>query len=197
MGEILTIFVAVLLRLPLPLIAIQILWINLVTDGLPALALSMDPEEPGLMRKMPRKKTEKIINPERTMRMIVVGMIMGIGTLGLFQYYLMIKPIEYAQTIAFTSLMMYQMFNVMNSRSETESILSLKNNYYLWLSIASSIVLQIIIIYSPLNALFGTMEISIIDWIYITTVASSVLIIGETYKGIKRITRNKITEVKS
>ncbi|MBW3003000.1 calcium-translocating P-type ATPase, PMCA-type, partial [Candidatus Woesearchaeota archaeon] len=116
MGEILTIFVGIMLELPLPLIAIQILWINLVTDGFPALALGVEPGEPDIMERKPRDPKEKIVNKHRTFLMIIIGIIMMTGTLAMFWSYLGFKEVVYAQTIAFTTLMMFQMFNVINSR---------------------------------------------------------------------------------
>lgn len=194
MGEILTIFVAIMIGLPLPLLAIQILWINLVTDGFPALALGIDPGEPDIMDRKPRNPKEKIVNKHRTFMMIFIGIIMMTGTLAIFWRYLGIKPTLYAQTIAFTTLMMYQMFNVLNSRSETNSIFKLKKNIYLYIAIAISIGLQFIVIYSPINLFFRTVAITLKDWGYIILTASSVLIFGELYKLAHR-THKQIKKV--
>lgn len=194
MGEILTIFVAIMIGLPLPLVAIQILWINLVTDGFPALALGIDPREPDIMERKPRDPKEKIVNKHRTFLMIIIGIIMMTGTLALFWRYLGFKETIYAQTIAFTTLMMYQMFNVLNSRSEINSVFKLKRNNLLYVAIAVSIALQFVVIYTPINSFFHATAINGMDWVFIVATASSVLIFGEIYKLIHR-THKKIKKV--
>ncbi|MBW3015293.1 calcium-translocating P-type ATPase, SERCA-type [Candidatus Woesearchaeota archaeon] len=191
MGEILTILVAILIKLPLPLLALQILWINLVTDGLPALALSVEPAEPGIMERLPRKKGEKIINKHRTIMMLVTGIIMMIGTLIIFTNYLN-KDLALAQTVSFTTLVMFQMFNVLNSRSEERSLFSLKTNYYLIAAVLSSIILQVLVVYTPLGVYFNTMPLGLSDWLWIILISSSILIYGELHKlftkGHKKLT---------
>ena len=195
MGEVLTIFLAILVAgifgwynngiLILPLLAIHILWINLVTDGLPALALSIEPEEPGIMERKPRDKKERILSTSLFLRMFLIGLIMTLGTLFLFDKYSPdINPMK-AQTVAFTTLMMFQMFNVINSRSHDKSIFKIGffSNKYLIGAIAISIILHLSIIYTSFGAsVFETTFLSAIDWLYIIAVSSSVLIFGEIYK---------------
>ncbi|NQV09039.1 calcium-translocating P-type ATPase, SERCA-type [Candidatus Woesearchaeota archaeon] len=194
MGEILTIFLAILIGFTLggeailPLIAIQILWMNLVTDGLPALALSVDTPDPDVMTRPPRKKTERILNIKRTTMMFLFSIIMAVGTLLMFK--LKLVEADYSRTIAFTTLVMFQMFNVMNFRSEESSLfrIGIFSNKYLIAAILSSILLQILIIYTPLNTIFHTVPILFIDWIFIISVSASVLVIGELVKfGIRSI----------
>ncbi|MBW2985019.1 calcium-translocating P-type ATPase, SERCA-type, partial [Candidatus Woesearchaeota archaeon] len=145
MGEVLTIFIAMLVGFPLPILALQILWINLVTDLFPALALGVDPPEPGIMKMPPRDPKERIMNKKRGMLMFVIGAIMMLGTLGLFKLYNPETDLRYAQTVAFTVLMMFQMTNVLNCRSEDLSLfrVGVFKNKYLIAAIASSILLQI------------------------------------------------------
>ncbi len=190
LGEILVIFVAMLIGMPLPLIAIYILWINLATDGLPALALSVDPIELGIMERKPRKKDSKIFSKNIILRMMAVGIIMCIGTLALFKLYDPVNNLVYAQTMAFSTLMMFQMFNVLNCRSEKNSIFKIGvfSNKYLIGAITISILLQIAVIHTPLAIFFKTTPLSLIDWVYVVLMSSTVLIFGETIKLI----RNKI-----
>ena len=190
LGEILVIFIAMLIGMPLPLIAIHILWINLATDGLPALALSVDPAEPGIMQRKPRKKDSQIFSKNIILRMAAIGIIMCVGTLALFKLYDPVNNLIYAQTMAFSTLMMFQMFNVLNCRSEKNSIfrIGLFSNKYLIGAIVISVLLQLAVIYTPLAVFFKTTPLSFIDWIYVVLMSSTVLIFGEIIKLI----RNKI-----
>ncbi len=187
LGELLTLFLAIILRFPLPLIAIQILWINLVTDGLPALALSVDPADPGLMKRPPRNPKEGIITGGRALWMIFAGLIMMAGTLAIFRTYSYDIDLVYAQTMAFTTLVMFQMFNVLNCRSERSSIFKiLFTNKYMLGAIGISIALQIAVVHTPLNIFFRTTPIKLVDWGYILLASCSVLIFGEVIKLFKR-----------
>ena len=186
LGEVLTIFVAIMIGLPLPLIAIMILWINLVTDGLPALALSIDPQDPDIMERHPRGSKERIISNPIIVRMFIVGIVMMIGTLAIFKLSNPESNLMYAQTMAFSTLMFYQMFNVLNCRSEFNSLfkVGIFTNMKLWGAILISIVLQILVIHTPLNQFFKTVPLSGIDWFYVILVSSSVFVIVEIYKFV-------------
>ncbi|MBN1644608.1 calcium-translocating P-type ATPase, SERCA-type [Candidatus Woesearchaeota archaeon] len=188
MGEVLTLLTAVLFGLPLPLIALQLLWINLVTDGAPALALGFEPPEKGIMTRKPRKVQEKIVNFRRGIFIFLIGFIMMAGTLAAFE---IAKPnlnLMYAQTVAFTTLMMFQMFNVVNQRSEDKSVFKIgffKNKWLLW-AVLLSVGLQIIVIYVPfLNQLFSTVPLNLFDWARIIGISASVLVFGEIVKFFK------------
>jgi len=186
MGEVLTIFTSILLGLPLPLIAIQILWINLVTDGAPALALSLEPEEPGVMQRKPRKVQARIVDTWRGLMIFFIGTIMMVGTLGIFKWYSPETNLIYAQSVAFTTLMMFQMFNVVNMRSEKISLFRLRQNWWLWAGIALSVGLQILVIHAPfMNAIFKTVPLEPIDWLWSIGIASTVLVFGEIVKLFK------------
>ncbi|MFC1728284.1 calcium-transporting P-type ATPase, PMR1-type [Nanoarchaeota archaeon] len=188
MGEILTIFIAMLIGLPLPLIALQILWINLVTDGLPALALGVDPKDIGVMKRKPRKVKDHIIDRWRAGYMFVIGLIMMIGTLCVFKAYNPGANLMYAQTMAFSTLMMFQMFNVLNCRSDVNSLfkIGIFSNPRLIVAIIISISLHLLVIYSPLSSLFGTMAHTLAEWGIIIAVSASVLVFGEVVKFIRR-----------
>ena len=137
-GEVLTMFFGVVLAqriglraegggLVLPLLPTQILWINLVTDGLPALALGVDPAHERLMQRPPRPVGEGVLTPQMWRGIVFVGVIMAAGTLFVLDASLPGGFVEgsgdlrYAQTMAFTTLMLFQMFNVLNARSDERS----------------------------------------------------------------------------
>jgi len=197
LGEILTIFIAILIfsgahgEALLPLIAIQILWINLVTDGLPALALSVDPHSKNIMERKPRKPGEHIISKAMIYRMVFVGMIMMVGTLAVFKLYGPEVNLLYAQTMAFTTLMMFQMFNVLNCRTDDESLFSVGmfSNKYLIGAIIISVLLQVAVIYTPLSFFFKTVPLSLMDWGYAVLVSSSVFVFVEVFKLARRVVR--------
>ena len=183
-GEVLTILVASLLGLPLPLIAVQILLMNLLTDGLAALSLAMEEKEPGVMERPPRKKNARIVDLNGLIQIIVVGVIMAAGTLGVFLFSNPDENLRYAHTMAFTTLVLFQLFHVFNSRSLNLSLFKLGALGNRWVvgAVGVSLILQILIIYTPLNILFRTAPISIFDWGIILLVSSSVFIIRELWK---------------
>ena len=131
-GEILLILLSILIQLPLPLIPLQILMINLLTDAFPALGLGFETAEDNIMERAPRKPAEKPINGKRFTSIIVMGIVMAIGTLYLFNAYLEVG-LDYARTVAFTTLVFIQMFAVMSSRSLTPSLKKLNPFTNLWL----------------------------------------------------------------
>ncbi len=206
-GEVLTMFFGVVLAeriglhaegsaVVLPLLATQILWINLVTDGPPALALGMDPADEGLMRQPPRPSGEGVITPRMWRGIVFVGVIMAAGTLIVLDSSLPggfvpgSGDLRYAQTMAFTTLMLFQMFNVLNARSDDDSVfVRLFTNKWLWVAIGGSIALQVWVVYAPfLQHAFGTVALSGRDWLFCTAIASSVLWLREITKlaGQKR-----------
>lgn len=204
-GEVMAMFLGVLLArsigltagergLALPLLATQILWINLVTDGAPALALGLDPAEKTVMDAPPRPREERAITGRMWWGIAFVGAVMAIGTLGVLDASLpggLINAsgdIHYAQTMAFTTLMLFQMFNVFNSRSDEQSaFIHLFSNGWLWLAVGVSVALQVAVIYLPgLQQAFSTVPLSLADWLLCAAVASSVLWLRELSKLVFR-----------
>jgi Ca2+-transporting ATPase len=200
-GEVLAMFLGVLLAgqigleagdesLVLPLLATQILWINLVTDGLPALALGVDPADEGLMQQPPRPVGEGVLTARMWRGIALVGVIMAAGTLFVLDASLPggfvdgAGDLRYAQTMAFTTLMLFQMFNVLNARSDERSaFVHLFVNGWLWAAIGISLILQIAVVHVPwLQRAFGTVGLSGSDWLFCTAVASSVLWLREISK---------------
>jgi len=186
LGEILTLFIAIMIGLPLPLIAIMILWINLVTDGLPALALSVDPIDDHVMARAPGKVGEKILSKTLITTMILVGVSMTLVTLGLFSWYLHEGyELQYAQTIAFTVLTLSQLFNVLNCRSGGKSIFRVGffSNVSLIYAVSLSFLIHLSVIYTPLRVYFKTVPLNLHDWVYILFASSLIVVVVEVYKA--------------
>ena len=200
-GEVMTMFLGVVLAgviglqgqesgVVLPLLATHLLWINLITDGAPALALGVDPAEPGLMNMPPRPVGEGVITRSMWLGIIFVGAIMAIGTLLVLDMSLPGGLVEgsgdlrHGQTMAFTTLMMFQLFNVFNARSDTASaFVGLLSNMWLWAAIGLSLALHTAAIYTPfLQKAFSTTDLSAGDWLRCVIVASSVLWLRELSK---------------
>jgi P-type Ca2+ transporter type 2C len=205
-GEVMTMFFGVLLAgviglqeegsgVVLPLLATQLLWINLVTDGAPALALGLDPADPEVMNRPPRPKGESVITHRMWFGIFFVGVVMAVGTLFVLDGSLpggLVSgsgDLRYAQTMAFTTLMMFQLFNVFNARSDdTSAFKGLFTNHWLWAGVAFSIALHLAVIYTPfLQQAFSTTRLSASDWWRCTLVASSVLWLRELSKAVVRV----------
>ncbi len=146
-GEIITILGALLFLPSVPLIftPVQILWVNLVTDGLLDKFLAMEPKERDIMEQPPRKPKEKIINRDIALNILYVGLFMAVGTLWIFNTAWNYGDLQKAQTLGFTTMAMFQVFNAINCRSRTTSVfkLGLTTNKYLLIGIATSVSLQV------------------------------------------------------
>ncbi|HZC85059.1 MAG TPA: HAD-IC family P-type ATPase, partial [Rubrobacter sp.] len=201
-GEVLTVFLGVVLAgvigltaggegaLVLPLLATQILWINLITDGAPALALGLDPAEPEVMNRPPRPVGSGVITRRMWGGIAFVGIIMAAGTLLVLDFGLpggLIQgsgDLPYARTMAFTTLVLFQLFNAPNARSDERSAFHqwFRNSWLLG-ALVLSIALQILVVYAPfLQPAFGTVSLNLGDWLVCVAVASSVLWLRELSK---------------
>lgn len=170
-GEILVMFLAIILGYPLPLVPVQILWVNLVTDGLPAMALGLDQPEEDVMKRGPRNPREGIFARGLGMKIISRGIMIGGVTLIAFILAYQNNPANliYAQTMAFTTLVIAQLIHVYDCRSE-KSVFSRNpfENMYLNLAVLSSLVLLLVVIYwEPLQPIFHTTYLDIRDWMLI------------------------------
>ncbi len=181
LGEILVIFLAILIGWPLPLIAIQILWVNLLTDGLPGLALGLDPSSKDIMKKPPRKREENIISKEVIHNILIVGLVMGVGTL--FMFYSYGVNTAKAKSIAFTTLIMFQLFNVLTYRAKNFKI-DIKTSKFVIGAVIISVLMQFAVLYTPLNIAFKTVPLGLFDWVKILLVSCTLYIILESRKMI-------------
>jgi len=179
----------------LPLLATQILWINLVTDGAPALALGIDPADAGTMNRPPRPRGEGVITRSMWGGIFFVGVVMAAGTLAVLDAGLPGGFIEgagdlpYAQTVAFTTLTLFQLFNLFNARSETRSAFADPfTNRWLWAAVVLSVCLHAAVVYVPfLQSAFSTVSLGFDDWLLCGVVASSVLWLHELSKIVVRM----------
>jgi Ca2+-transporting ATPase len=188
-GEVLVIFLAAVLFLPLPLLPLQILWINLVTDGFPALALGVEPKERGLMRRPPRNPRSGILSGRMGLHILWVGGLMTAGTLGLFVWALGLGDVAYARTLAFYTIAMFQVFHVLAIRVARESVFTAGffGNPYLLGAVALAAVLQLAVVYLPVLQLpFATLPLALEHLLLGSLVAFTVFVAVEAEKGIRR-----------
>jgi Ca2+-transporting ATPase len=182
-GEVTTVFFAVLLSFPLPLITLQLLLMNLLTDGLPALGLGSEPAEDDVMKHSPRNPKENPLTKQMLWLILIFGVAMGLGTLFAFSIYYK-SNLQLGQTVAFTTLVMFEMFAVMSARSFASfKKISPLSNKWLSLGIAASIGIQLIVIYVPfLQQVFGTVPLGFMEWIIILSISCLGFIMMEISK---------------
>jgi Ca2+-transporting ATPase len=203
-GEVMTVFFGVVLArhmglegdhgFVLPLLATQILWINLVTDGAPALALGADPAGPDLMARSPRPAGAGVIDRRMGYGIVITGLVMAAGTLAVLDasmpggFIAGTGSLAYGRTMAFTTLVIFQIFNALNCRSDERSAFDgLFANRWLWGATVASVALHVLVIYVPvLRTAFSTVPLSGADWLLATAVGSSVLWVAEAIKWARR-----------
>jgi len=185
-GAILTVLAATLMGLPAPFTAIQLLWINIIMDGPPAMTLGIEPARPGIMRDRPRAQAAQILTLPRLARLALYGATMMVGTLWLFQHGLATHGQAYALTLAFTVFVLFQIFNVFNARAEHGSAFNtnfLKNGK-LWLALGGVLAMQTVVVHwYPAQTIFSTTDLQPGDWLKAALVASSVLLLDEARKA--------------
>ncbi|RPI95141.1 MAG: cation-translocating P-type ATPase [Chloroflexi bacterium] len=188
-GEIVLMFGATLLGLPLPLTAVQILYVNLATDGLPALALAVDPAEKDLMKRKPRNPRTGIFTRPVVTLMVVGGLWSALVNLSLFAWALNSgRSLEEAITMTFVSLVLIQFFKAYNFRSDRHSVLNrpFANKWLNW-AIVWEIVLLVLIIYVPfLHDAFGTYYLPLVDWAIVIPLALTISPVLELAKWMER-----------
>jgi Ca2+-transporting ATPase len=187
-AEVLVIMLAPLLGLPLPLLPIQILWINLVTDGMPGLALTMEPPERNLMQRPPRPPGETLFAQGLWQKVLWTGLLMALLVLGI-QYWSIHHSGSHWQTMVFTALTFTQLGNVLVIRSDRESLLriGLASNPVLLVCVASSIVLHLLLVYLPwLNSVFSTEPLTLPELLLCGAVAVMVMLAVEVEKWMIR-----------
>ncbi len=202
MGEVFTVFFGVVLAgaiglseghtIALPLLATQILWINLLTDGAPALAMGMDPQTEDVMSRPPRARSDRVIDGRMWHNIVVIGAAVAVATLFTIHLYAPDGPlpssVDTARTAGFTVLVLTQLFNTINARSETQTAFrGFFANGWLWAAIAVSALLQVAVVELPFfNVAFTTAPLSPGQWLVCTAVSSTVLWVGEIRKFVLR-----------
>jgi len=186
-GAIILMFTSIMTGAPLPLLPVQILWVNIIMDGPPAVTLSMEPLHEALMEKPPRKKNSPILTSPLYLSMFIGGIAMGLGTYILFTN--IGGSVDYARTAAFTLFVTYQLVNVLNCRSFDQSIFKINffENKGLLIAIGVSFLLQIAVVNLPfLQGFFHTVPLSLRDWLIIVPIAFSILVVDEVRKYFVR-----------
>ena len=189
-GEILVIFLAMLTNLPTPLVAIQLLSINLITDAFPAFALGMEKEEPGTMNRKPRDPSEPIVDKKMTVAVLIQSIALALGTLGSFVYGLyMHDSLDVARTACFLTLVLGELLRAYSARSESTSVFKMKvfENSYLNKCVLVSMLFMIASIYVPfLNPVFSTVALSFDEIIMALLLAFLPMLGGEAAKLITK-----------
>jgi Ca2+-transporting ATPase len=189
-GELLTIISTILLGLPLPYLPAQILWLNLVTNGFQDVALAFEPGEKDVLSRMPRPATERILSPLMIRRTIIMGTVMGFGTL--LTFYLEFSaniPLANARTVALTTMVFFQFFQAFNCRSETLSVFAINplHNPFLLVSMIAAFFAHLAVLYVPtLQFVFRTVPLNGYQWALVGIISTPILIIIELDKFYRR-----------
>ncbi len=186
MGEVLIVFFALILSLPLPLLPAQILWLNLITDGFLDVALAMEPEHETKLLKKNHQKEQRIFDTAIIYKMFYLALPMSLIGLATFMS-LYRTDIALARTLTLVTLAMFQWFNALNCRSETKSIFQIGIFSNFWLVVATLVVfiLQLLLVYAPfMQHIFRTIPLDLYHWLYAIIISSTVLIIEEARKWI-------------
>ncbi|MDD3354218.1 HAD-IC family P-type ATPase [Zoogloea sp.] len=189
-GAILTVLGAPFFGFATPFTAIQILWVNIIMDGPPAMTLGVEPARPGIMHQPPRSVRAAILSPERMGRIGLYGLTMAAGTLGIYAWGLAQGGPELAGTLAFTTFVLFQFFNIFNARAEHGSAFNKQffSNGKLWLALAGVVGLQVLAVHwVPTQQVFDTVDLNASQWGLATLVASSTLLLDEARKLLLRL----------
>jgi len=193
-GAILTVLGASLFGFPTPFTPIQILWVNIIMDGPPAMTLGVEPARDGIMQIPPRARGAAILTGRRLLKLGLYGLIMAVGTLGAYVWGKQHGDHGYAVTLAFTTFVFFQFFNIFNARAERGSAFNRQflSNGELWLALTAVVLLQVVVVHwGPAQAIFDTVDLSLNDWAWSVAIASSVLFLEEARKLGLRILRGR------
>jgi Ca2+-transporting ATPase len=190
LGEVLTMFLGMLMWLPIPLLPIQILWVNLATDGLPAIALGLDPPERDIMMRQPRGAKDNIFSHGLFKLIVSRGVFIGLSTLGVFVSILyFVNNVELARTGAFMTLVLTQLIHVFECKSETRSIfeINLFDNIPLVLAVLCSVVMILGVVYIPaLQGVFETVALGLNEWLLIIGFSLIVPVLSSMFGSNKK-----------
>ena len=182
---------AALLGLPLPLLPIQILWMNLVTDGIPALALAVDPKAPDLMKRPPRRPEARLLDSGRLLAIGGEGLMLAALALGAFSYslYGLHQNLEQARTVAFTVMVVAQLVHAFNCRSDRWSLFQLgvgTNRALLWAVLLSCAVQTAVLIVPAVSPVFKVASLPVEDWWLMGATGVLPFVIMELIKWVRR-----------
>jgi len=189
MGALATVFTATAMGLPMPFSPIQLLWVNVIMDGPPAMALGIDPPDDGHMVRPPRGVDDQILTLRRFGVLAFLGAVMTLGTLGVFLWALEAGDGTRAGTLAFTTFVLFQAFNAFNARAETSTAFDRQQlrNPTLWTALAGVVVMQAIAVHwEPARAIMHTVPLAPLDWLVAASVAASILVLEEARKMFAR-----------
>ena len=191
LSEVLVMLFAALLGLPLPLLPIQILWMNLITDGIPALALAVDPKAPDLMKRPPRRPEARLLDGGRLLAIGGEGLMLGLIALGAFSYslYGLHQELDQARTVAFTVMVVAQLVHVFNCRSERLSLFQLgvgTNRALVWAFVLSLIVQVAVLTVPAVAPIFKVAPLPIEDWVLMGAMGLLPFLIMEAIKLLRR-----------
>ena len=188
-GEVIAIFINILIGGPLILLPVQILWMNLVTDGLTAVALGMEPSEKTLMKRPPRDPKEPVLNKSGVAMILAFGTYIGLATLWIFHHYLDRDPsnLALAQTVAFTAIIVIEKANVLNFRSFTSPMtrVGFFTNPWILIAITGTMLLQAAAVYVPfMQTALHTVPLGGSDWLAILAIALPIFVATEVIKAL-------------
>jgi Cation transport ATPase len=181
------VLVAMAARWPLPLLATQLLWLNLVTEGVQQFALAFEPGAPDVLARRPRPRGEGILSARLWERVALAGVVQAAGTLVLFAWAYRGGSLPAAQAVALASLVAFQTFQIGNSRSMTRSALAASpfRNPLLLVSAAAAFGLNLLMLHTGAGRLLGLSPLDVHDWPLILLVASSVIVAMELHKRFR------------
>jgi Ca2+-transporting ATPase len=189
-AAILSIIATMIFGVPIPYVPAQLLWINLVTNGLQDVAMAFEPGEKGILDRPPRDPKEGLMSRLLIERTLLVGGTIAAGVVYTFMTALNSgESLEHARTVAVTTMVLFQFFQAWNSRSETESVfrINLLSNPFLFVALIAAFFAQLAVLYVPaLQWLFRTVPLSAGEWMEVIVVASSVLVVVEMDKWLRR-----------
>ena len=186
-GEVLILGGSFFIGLPLPLVAIQILWVNLTTDGLPALALGVDPPDPDLMKRPPRNPQEGIFSRKALILLVIMVLNMTFLILYLFTHYLNKEGLLKAQTVTLTTMILIELVSAYNSRSDHVSLFKIgvfTNRWLNWAVLTSAVMAVIVVQVPALDPVFHTSFLNVKDWVIVTLGALTIFPVVEITKWI-------------
>ncbi|MFN8533079.1 MAG: HAD-IC family P-type ATPase [Dehalococcoidia bacterium] len=189
-ATIVALLVSLTLHWPIPLLPVQLIWLNVVTNGLQDVALAFEPGERDVLQRRPRRRTEGLLSGRLWRRTLLTGLVMGIGTLALFRWELdQGAGLERARTVALTTMVLFQTFQIGNARSELESAFhrSPFSNPFLLLAAAVAVAVHAgALLFGPTRFLLGVEPLDWAAWLRMTLVALSVVVVVEVQKLVQR-----------